>query len=300
MAKGAYREIRDFLSHLYIEDGRPWLVGFSGGKDSTMLASLIFDAVLSIPMAQRKKPVSVLCTDTRVEIPAIVEMVTGTLARMQKFSQQNGLNIEVALLKPRSVDYHQQALRRILAETERMIEMVRTLLLLARSDTHSLVRENEILDLHLLFHDEYRQLRQFADEKNQQVAFLPAAAEMFLVQGDELLLRQVYRNLFLNAVQYTPPSGQITIELAQDERQVRFRISDKGVGISPAEVGRIFDRFYRVQQQEARPSQGSGLGLPLAKMIVEMHDGKISVTSQIGAGTTVQVDLPRFHAQIRP
>jgi len=95
-----YREIQDSLSQLYLEDDRPWLVGFSGGKDSTMLASLIFDAALSIPAAQRKKPVSVLCTDTRVEIPAIVELVEGTLARMNKFSQQNDLGIEVNLLRP--------------------------------------------------------------------------------------------------------------------------------------------------------------------------------------------------------
>jgi DNA sulfur modification protein DndC len=65
-----------------------------------MVASLIFDTLLSIPAAQRKKPVSVLCTDTRVEIPAIVEMVEGTLTRMQKFSQHNDLNIEVNLLRP--------------------------------------------------------------------------------------------------------------------------------------------------------------------------------------------------------
>jgi DNA sulfur modification protein DndC len=83
-----------------LEDERPWLVGFSGGKDSTMLASLIFEAVLSIPAEQRKEPVSVLCTDTRVEIPAIVEMVEGTLDRMRKCSQQNGLNIDANLLNP--------------------------------------------------------------------------------------------------------------------------------------------------------------------------------------------------------
>ena len=88
MSTTNYKEIKDFLSELYLEDERPWLVGFSGGKDSTMLASLIFDAVLSIPAPQRKKPISVLCTDTRVEIPAIVEMVEGTLARMRRFSQQ--------------------------------------------------------------------------------------------------------------------------------------------------------------------------------------------------------------------
>jgi DNA sulfur modification protein DndC len=100
MATGSYRDIRNFLSQLYLEDDRPWLVGFSGGKDSTMLVSLIFDAVISVPAAQQKKPISILCTDTRVEIPAIVEMVDGTLARMNRFSQQNNLNIEVNLLKP--------------------------------------------------------------------------------------------------------------------------------------------------------------------------------------------------------
>ena len=100
MTTSTYRDIRDTLSQIYVEDDRPWLVGFSGGKDSTMLASLIFDVILSIPAAQRKKPVSVLCTDTRVEIPAIVEMVEGTLARMHKFSQQNDLSIEVNLLRP--------------------------------------------------------------------------------------------------------------------------------------------------------------------------------------------------------
>lgn len=100
MTTTAYTNIRDLLCHLYLGDNRPWLVGFSGGKDSTMLASLIFDAVLSVPAVQRKKPVSILCTDTRVEIPAIAEMVESTLARMQKGSQQNGLNIEVNLLKP--------------------------------------------------------------------------------------------------------------------------------------------------------------------------------------------------------
>jgi DNA sulfur modification protein DndC len=75
-------------------------VGFSGGKDSTMVASLIFDAVLSVPAAQRKKAISFLCTDTRVEIPAIAETIEGALARMRKFSRQNDLNIDVNLLKP--------------------------------------------------------------------------------------------------------------------------------------------------------------------------------------------------------
>lgn len=102
MTANAYRDIKTSLSELYVSDERPWLVGFSGGKDSTMLASLIFDAILSVAPDKRKKPISVLCTDTRVEIPAIVEMVEGTLEKMRKCSEQQGLNVDVNLLRPPS------------------------------------------------------------------------------------------------------------------------------------------------------------------------------------------------------
>jgi DNA sulfur modification protein DndC len=97
-----YQDIKSALHQLYTEDDRPWLVGFSGGKDSTMLASLVFDTVLALQSDRRIKPISVVCTDTRVEIPAIVEMVEGTLDKMRKCSEQNGLRIDVNLLKPPS------------------------------------------------------------------------------------------------------------------------------------------------------------------------------------------------------
>ncbi len=95
-----YLQIRESLRQLYLSDARPWLVGFSGGKDSTMLASLVFDTVLSTPPEERRKEIAVVCTDTRVEIPAIVEMIETTLARMRKFSDNQGLKIEVHLLRP--------------------------------------------------------------------------------------------------------------------------------------------------------------------------------------------------------
>jgi len=83
-----------------MDDPRPWLVGFSGGKDSTMVAALIFETVISIPQEKRVKPVHILCTDTRVEIPAISENVATVLGQMQRFSQRAGLKIETHLLKP--------------------------------------------------------------------------------------------------------------------------------------------------------------------------------------------------------
>jgi|GEM_PF-3018678 len=95
-----FKEIVEDLRALYLADPRPWLVGFSGGKDSTLVGALVFEAILGITAEKRKKEIHVVCTDTRVEIPAIVEMVEGTLAKMQKFSQENSLNVEVHLLRP--------------------------------------------------------------------------------------------------------------------------------------------------------------------------------------------------------
>ncbi|MCX5828033.1 MAG: DNA phosphorothioation system sulfurtransferase DndC [Deltaproteobacteria bacterium] len=95
-----YKEILDNLRDQYINDSRPWLVGFSGGKDSTLVAALVFNTILSIPHDQRNKPVTIISTDTRAEIPAIVEILENTLKRMSKSSQKLDLNVEVMLLKP--------------------------------------------------------------------------------------------------------------------------------------------------------------------------------------------------------
>jgi DNA sulfur modification protein DndC len=96
----SFANIRDGLATLYREDPRPWLVGFSGGKDSTMVASLLFEAIASLPPEERTKPVSILCTDTRVEIPAIVGMIESTLKRMTKFAEDGQMNVSVHLLRP--------------------------------------------------------------------------------------------------------------------------------------------------------------------------------------------------------
>ena len=91
-----FADIKDSLRELYLSDSRPWLIGFSGGKDSTMVASLIYEVVQSLDRAQRTKPIAIVCTDTRVEIPAIVDMIEGTLGKMQRNSTAEGMNIDKA------------------------------------------------------------------------------------------------------------------------------------------------------------------------------------------------------------
>lgn len=94
------QNILDSLHRLYSLDARPWIVGYSGGKDSSMIASLVFEVVMETPPEQRTKEICVVCTDTRVEIPAVVARVQSELDLMQTCSDKHGLNISAHLLKP--------------------------------------------------------------------------------------------------------------------------------------------------------------------------------------------------------
>lgn len=92
--------IVDSIRQLYLADSRPWMVGFSGGKDSSLVAHLVFEAVRLIPADVRIKDIHILCTDTRVEIPAVVETIEGTLNKMQQASNNYSLGIQTHLLRP--------------------------------------------------------------------------------------------------------------------------------------------------------------------------------------------------------
>lgn len=94
------QDILDSLRLLYTMDTRPWVVGYSGGKDSTMIVSLIYELVMALSPEKRIKEICVVCTDTRVEIPAVVSRVQEELDRMNDFSEKHGLNITAHLLKP--------------------------------------------------------------------------------------------------------------------------------------------------------------------------------------------------------
>jgi signal transduction histidine kinase len=110
--------------------------------------------------------------------------------------------------------------------------------------------------------------------------------------GDEDLLSQVWMNLLYNSIKFTPQGKKINISLDCRDGQVQFMIRDSGIGISPEDLGRIFERFYKADPSRTASAGGSGLGLSIAKKIVEMHQGTIEVESQVGAGALFKVILP--------
>jgi PAS domain S-box-containing protein len=128
-------------------------------------------------------------------------------------------------------------------------------------------------------------VREFRTQTNRHTIEVDFTDEYPLVQGDAERLRQVITNLISNAIKYSPDSGKIIVSGRYDDSQVYFAVSDQGIGIPAGERERIFDRFYRVESALSRRTQGAGLGLYLAKSVVEAHGGRIWVASTPGRGS---------------
>ncbi|AHF09298.1 MULTISPECIES: HAMP domain-containing sensor histidine kinase [Dehalobacter] len=122
---------------------------------------------------------------------------------------------------------------------------------------------------------------------------MEADLEKVMIQGDEGLLSQVWVNLLHNAVKFTPEGGVIRVVLQADQTDVCCLIADTGIGIASEDQIHIFERFYKVDKARERALGGNGLGLSLAKKIVELHGGHITTESAIGKGTTFTITLPR-------
>lgn len=113
-----------------------------------------------------------------------------------------------------------------------------------------------------------------------------------VVDAEPASLERALRNLIENAVKYNVPGGSVRIEGGRTAREVRLRISDTGTGISESDLPRIFERFYRADRSRSRESGGSGLGLSIAKHVIERHGGRLEAQSQPQKGSTFTVTLP--------
>ncbi len=134
-----------------------------------------------------------------------------------------------------------------------------------------------------------------ADTKRQRLTVQPAEPDVS-ISGNVNQLREALTNIVTNALSYTPEGGQITVRVLVEAARVGLEVQDTGLGISPEDMPRIFDHFYRADKARSVDTGGVGLGLTIAKRIVERHQGEISVTSIAGQGSTFRLWLPRVLA----
>jgi len=112
------------------------------------------------------------------------------------------------------------------------------------------------------------------------------------IEGDEVLLNQVWQNLISNSIKFTPNGGDISVSVMEDHDKVVVKIKDSGIGISDEDQIHIFERFYKADKSRDRTTMGNGLGLSIVRKIVEMHNGVVYVESEVGIGSTFIVELP--------
>ncbi|NTU42847.1 MAG: PAS domain S-box protein [Nitrospirales bacterium] len=128
-----------------------------------------------------------------------------------------------------------------------------------------------------------------AEEKNLSIVFERSEIRLSACEADSMLIGRVIANLLDNAIKYTEPGGAITVGFFDEGSEVRIEVRDTGIGISPEHLPYIFDAFYR----GTRDTKGSGLGLSIAKTIVEAHGGRIWVESSPGKGSSFSFTLPK-------
>ena len=201
-------------------------------------------------------------------------------------------NIEAMLDGVYPVDA--QHLGPVYEETLQLQHLVEDLRLLSLAEAGQLTLTRADVDVTALLSGVADGVRAVVEDKGISLHLEVPKAQL-VVDGDAARLRQVLSNVVSNAIRYTPPQGTITLHTHQDAGHVWITVSDTGPGISPQDLPRIFDRFYRGDAARDRASGGSGLGLAIAKALVQAHEGTIEVNSKPGQGTCFTIELPQAH-----
>jgi two-component system, OmpR family, phosphate regulon sensor histidine kinase PhoR len=177
-------------------------------------------------------------------------------------------------------------------ESERLTRIAGEILLANTLESSRLAAVADELDLATLVTEVVEEIRTGSGSRPERsfVVSLPEELEPVVADGDKL--RQVLINLLDNAVKYSPAGGRIEVAVESRESGVRISVRDEGIGIPHTEQKRIFGKFYRIDPQLSRGVGGTGLGLYIARELLRLMDGRLSVESQEGSGATFIVDLP--------
>jgi signal transduction histidine kinase len=198
---------------------------------------------------------------------------------------------ELSLRKHRSEEEYREALRQILAELERTTDLIEDLMTLARTDAGAVSLQISKVDLVPTIQEVCSRSQVLAETKQLHFRQRIPDANMF-IHGDTQVLRRLFLILIDNAIKYTPPGGEVALSLNRENGYAIGEISDSGIGIAPADLAHIFERFYRADRARSRDSGGTGLGLSIAQWIAAVHGASIEVESSLGKGSLFRVRIP--------
>jgi len=192
---------------------------------------------------------------------------------------------EGALTKPRNLEQYREVIESSLEEMQRLSAMIDNLLFLARAETIGSIKR-QFFDGRAAI----EQVREFYEALSQEQGIELNSEGEGQVYAEPVLFRRALVNLITNALRFTPSGGRVTVSLQHSDGASEIAIADTGCGISSQHLPNVFDRFFR--GDAPRSSQGSGLGLSIVKSIMQIHDGNVSVQSDVGRGTVVTLRFP--------
>jgi signal transduction histidine kinase len=178
---------------------------------------------------------------------------------------------------------------RLVGESERLGRLIQDLLDLSRLEDPAHFSTDQV-DLAEIVQTEAVQLKDVAG--TARVALSVDALPGVIIRGDGQQLGLMVRNLIDNAIRYTSEGGRVLVRVEGDDSDATLEVEDTGAGIPLQAQARVFERFFRVDQDRARNSGGTGLGLSIVKHVAELHGGHVAVQSELGEGSTFRVRLP--------
>lgn len=178
-------------------------------------------------------------------------------------------------------------------QTERMSKLIEEMLSLAKLDAEKEIGEFALIDLSNLLNNILLTFEAIIFEHN--INLETNISEKIYIKGDVEGIRKAVVILLDNAIKYSSKHGEINIWLKEEKNKAKIVIKNRGEGIKPEYLEKIFERFYRVDESRIRETGGYGLGLPIAKSIVEKHKGKLYAESKLGKDTTFTIELNSVH-----
>lgn len=180
--------------------------------------------------------------------------------------------------------------------SEALLELINDWLSVARMDGGQLIDKLKPISLGAILSKIVDFLNPVTKDKNISLK-LAALSGDDMILGDQESLEQVFVNLITNAIEYNKPNGSVTVSIKENADAILVDVEDTGVGIAPEHLPLIFDQFYQIDRSKRKGDKGSGLGLSIAKKIVEAHGGSIQVSSELGEGTVFTVLLPKAETE---
>ncbi len=245
------------------------------------------------------------------ELRPLVESMTQMLDRLRRSfelqrqflaSAAHELKTPVAVLKstlqqtrqrPRSNEEYQLALDHCLEDLGRLEQLLHSMLRLARAEQWAegaLRRDLERINIASTWQEAIERVQPLAQANNVNIDFSESGSLIFRADPEDL--QTIWSNLLENAIRYSPNGSTVEVKLGREADSLRVEVSDRGAGIPPQDLPHIFERFYRGDGSRTRSSGGFGLGLAIARALVEAYGGRIRAESEAGQGTRMMVTLP--------